>query len=131
MAKKVLSHLPSEVAFLAPCIREMMKLRVGYRFPGNAKQNPEDALDHEIERFVVRDMRIIGRCLRHEFPSKSSEEFCECVSRVASSLNKWLGTLPYRQEHNELRLLHCAVGLLMNPVPYFKRKTRKKGRSRH
>ena len=126
MAKKVLNRLPRDIAFLAPCIREMIKLRVGYRFPGNAKGNPEEALDHEIERFLVRDMRIMGEWLREQFPSKNSEEFCESVFRVACSLNEWLEKVPYRQEDRELRMLHCAVGLLMNPVPYFRRQPRKK-----
>jgi|SRR4051812_5908979 hypothetical protein len=126
MPKKTLNRLPSDLAFLAPCIREMMKLRVGYKFPGNAKENPEDASDHEIERFLDRDMRIMGRWLRDQFPSKKSEDFYQCVSRLALSLNEWLQTVPYREEDKELRLLHCAVGLMMNPVPFFKRQSPKK-----
>jgi len=122
----ILNDLPSDLAVLVPCIREMMKLRAGYRFRGNAKENPEDANDHEIQRFLVGDMRIIGKWLRHQFPSRNSQEFCECVSRVAWSLNDWLQSVPYREEDKELRMLLCAVGLLMNPMPYFKRQTRKK-----
>jgi len=124
----ILDLLPPELSFLSPCVREMLKLRKGYRAPVNATENPEQALEAEIEHFITRDRQIMGRWLRQKFPDCNSEEFSQRSMSLLWSLNEWLSSKTSRCRHDdqELKMLYGVIGLLMNPVPYLKPRKRRR-----
>ena len=124
--KNILDQLPPELKFLAPCVREMRKLRVGYRPSADPVECPEAARDEEIERFFDDDTRILGQHLRDSLPASSRDEFCGRAVVVQSALFEWLTAYRSRFDEPEVAILFGIVGFLSNPVPFYKRPEKKK-----
>jgi hypothetical protein len=116
----VLSQLPNELAFLKPCVREMRKLRVGFRPSVDPEEHPEEARDQEIDRFIARDCNVLGRHLRTAVPADSRDKFDEDVRQRWFTLLRWLKPHNKRYDDPEVAMLHLIVGYLGNPYPYYK-----------
>ena len=123
--KSILTALPTQLAFLAACVREMIELRADYQSPVDPAVEPEQARDIEIEQFLEDDMRILGTHLRDALPADSSDEFCAKAVTLNLMLSKWLRAYEKRYEEREVMMLFSVVGLLSNPYPYYKRRTTK------
>ena len=118
--KSVLGLLPKELAFLKPCVREMRKLRVGFRPSVDPEEHPEEARDQEIDRFMARDCRILGRHLRKAVRAGSADEFCQDVGERWFMLLRWLKPHNKRYDDLEVAMLQLTAGYLGNPYPYYK-----------
>ena len=126
--KSVLGLLPKELAFLKPCVREMRKLRVGFRPSVDPAEHPEEARDQEIDRFQARDCNILGRHLRTAVAADSRDEFCEDVRARWFTLLRWLKPHNKRYDDPEVAMLQLIVGYLGNPYSYYKPAKKKKAR---
>lgn len=118
--KSVLGLLPQDLAFLKPCVREMRKLRIGFRPIVDPKEHPEEARDQEIDRFITRDCNILGRHLREAVPAESRDAFCEDVRARWFALLRWLTPHNKRYDDPDVKILQLIVGYLGNPYPYYK-----------
>ena len=113
--KSILDRLPKRLAFLKPCVREMRRLRVGYRPPVDPKEHPEEARDREIERFLKRDTDILGRHLADALPTEDPDAFYGRARELQFMLLKWLKPYHERCDDPEVALLHVIVGFLAYP----------------
>ena len=119
MPQSIIDQLPENMAFLAPCAREMLAVRAArYRPSVNAREYPEQALADELDQCSSEYQRILGRALIKEFFSGSSDLFCERVTLLRTSLLKWMEPFRMHLENAEVSILFTIVGSLGHPEAY-------------
>src|SRR5438046_1818837 len=119
MAQSVIDQLPENMAFLAPCAREMLALRAArYRPSVHAREHPEQAFADELDQCSSEYQRILGRALIKEFFSGSPDLFCERVTLLRTSLLKWIEPFRMHLENAEVSILFTTVGSLGHPEAY-------------
>lgn len=126
MPKSVLDKLPSDIAFVAPCVRQMLAVRASYRPTVDARKEPERALDEELNHCFDDYTRVTGEMLVQQFFSGDRLEFCNRVGALQVRLLEWLEPYKTRSLTPETHLLFTMLGFMSNPEPFLKRPRKKK-----
>lgn len=128
MAKSLLDTLPEDLAFLAPAVRDMLRVRKAVRPAVDARKEPERALSAELEASFDDDERIVGAALRHHYRCTDRGSFVMSVQALQLRLLQWLEPQKRRPMTSERGLLFAIVGMLGYPEEFLVQKRRRKAR---